>query len=136
MESGHSDRYSTHMRMHRFLATAIALAATSVGASSSFAQAAGTRANGGPEAALHAAYNRLATRLSRYQRAHLAQSEQAWLHFREAQCNFESFVFIGGPLGIAKRAQDEAQSECWARETRLRTEALRADYKMSWDGTN
>lgn len=104
--------------------------------SGSLAQVARTHGTSNQHAAMDAAYKRLAGRLNAYQSEQLARSQQAWVHFRDAQCDLESSVLIGGPLGIEKRAQDEAQAECLARETRLRTEALRADYKMSWDGTN
>lgn len=100
------------------------------------AQVARTHGAGRPQAALDAAYKRLATRLSAYQGEQLARSQRAWVHFRDAQCDLEGSVLIGGPPGIEKQAQDQARAECLARETRLRMEALRADYKLSWDGTN
>jgi uncharacterized protein YecT (DUF1311 family) len=105
-------------------------------ASGSVAQAAQGHGVRGPQAALDAAYKRLPRRLNPHQREQLGRSQQAWLHFRDAQCDLEGSVLIGGPLGIEKQAQDQGRAECLARETRLRTEALRADYKLSWDGTN
>lgn len=123
------------MRTYLLMAAGL-LSAGIAGGTGSLAQVVQGDGVSSQRAGLDAAYKRLAKRLNAYQREQLGRSQQAWLHFRDAQCDLEASVLIGGPLGIQKQAQDQARAECLAREMRLRTEALRADYKLSWDGTN
>jgi uncharacterized protein YecT (DUF1311 family) len=118
------------------VAGGLAIVAVALGCGGLFAQPTAGALTRSQDSALHAAYKRLLTRLGPYQREQLAQSQRAWVRFRDAQCNFEGSVLIGGPLGIEQRAQAGARAECLGRETGLRTRALRADYKMSWGGTD
>ena len=87
------------------------------------------------DATLNVAYSRLMGRLSAYQKQQLRLSERAWIEYRDAECNFQSSINIGGPAGIVARAQSDAHDECLLRETALRAEALKASYGSSWDGT-
>lgn len=123
------------MRTYLLMAAGLFVAGIAAGGGS-LAQVVQRDGVGSQRAGLDAAYKRLAKRLNAYQREQLGRSQQAWLHFRDAQCDLEGSVLIGGPLGIQKQAQGQARAECLARETRLRTEGLTADYKLSWDGTN
>ena len=122
--------------MHRVITMSIALAALGLSSGVPLAHTPARATARSQESALAAAYKRLQTRLSAYQREQLGRSQQAWMRFRDAQCDFEGSVLIGGPLGIEERAQSSMRSRCVARETRLRTQALKADFGMSWDGTS
>ena len=121
--------------MHRVITKSIAVAALGLSSGVLLAHSPARATASSQESALEAAYKRLQTRLNAYQREKLGRSQEAWVRFRDAQCDFEASVLIGGPLGIEERAQSEMQSRCVTRETRSRTQALKADFGMSWDGT-
>src|SRR5207248_1501275 len=122
-------------RMHQLTTISFALLAIVFAGTASFAHP-NTVSASNNDAALDAAYKHLLTRLNAYQKEQLRRSEDAWVLFRDAQCSFEGSVLIGGALGIEQQAQADAQAICLLRETRLRTQTLRLDYKRPWDGTN
>lgn len=84
---------------------------------------------------LNEAYTRLQARLKTSQKEALTQSERAWIKFRDAECDFQGSVDIGGPLGIQVRASGDARADCILKQTQLRAAALKDSYAVSWDGT-
>jgi len=84
---------------------------------------------------LNEAYTRLLAKLNARQKEALTLSERAWIKFRDAECDFQGAVDIGGPLGIQVQAANEARAECLLKQTHLRAEALKESYAVSWDGT-
>ncbi|WP_424362322.1 lysozyme inhibitor LprI family protein [Methylocystis parvus] len=61
------------------------------------------------DAALNAAYAKLAAKVSTEGKAKLVEAQRAWIKYRDTQCEFETFGTINGSIHPLEVAQCEAE---------------------------
>jgi uncharacterized protein YecT (DUF1311 family) len=75
------------------------------------------------DAELNRAYNQLAAKLEGDNKARLKEAELAWIKYRDANCEYESSLYLGGTM------RPMVESYCLAGMTKSRTAELREQLK-------